>query len=75
MIQSTKTRYVDKFYYYDTDNIIGRSLAFYGEYAQPEIDFLLQLINQKSVVYDIGSNIGYHAAADRKSTRLNSSHT
>ena len=63
MIQFTKTRYVDKFYYYDTDAAIGRSLAFYGEYAQPEVDFLLQLITKNSVVYDIGGNIGYHTTA------------
>lgn len=63
MIQFTKTRYVEKFYYYNNDNVIGRSLAFYGEYAQPEVDFLLQFINHNSVVYDIGGNIGYHASA------------
>ena len=63
MIQFTKTRYSKKFHYYDTDEVIGRSLAYYGEYAQREIDFLLQFLNPNCVVYDVGGNIGCHTTA------------
>lgn len=63
----TETRYHKKFTYYTNDAIIGRSLRMYGEYGQPEIDFLLSVIvniqNKPVVVYDIGSNIGVHATA------------
>ena len=40
------------------DQYIGLSLISYGEYAQHEVDFLLQLINSETVVVDIGANIG-----------------
>jgi FkbM family methyltransferase len=63
MIKSTKTRYSDNFSYYDTDEIIGRSLDLYGEYSQFELEFLLAMLNKNSVVYDIGANIGYHTTA------------
>ena len=70
MIEYTNTRYHNNFAYYKNDEIIGRSLRNYGEYAQPEVDFLLSIAdkliesnNGPIVVYDVGSNIGYHATA------------
>jgi FkbM family methyltransferase len=63
MIKSTKTRYNNKFYYHNNDEMIGRSIDLYGEYAQVEVDFLLSFLNKDCVVYDIGANIGYHTTA------------
>ena len=63
----TETRYHKKFTYYTNDAIIGRSLRMYGEYGQPEIEFLLDIIgniqNKPTIIYDVGSNIGVHATA------------
>lgn len=63
MILQTKTRYNDAFYFYANDAVIGKSIGMYGEYCQVEVDLLLKFINEKSVVYDIGANIGYHTCA------------
>jgi len=63
MIKQTKTRYSKKFNYYSTDEVIGRSLELYGEYGQDEVNFLISILNQFSIVYDIGANIGYHTTA------------
>ena len=63
MIKTVKTRYSDYFSFYENDIIIGKSLDLYGEYAQREIDFLLGVLNDRCIVYDIGSNIGVHATA------------
>ena len=63
MIRYTRTRYSDKFGYHDTDEVIGRSLSLYAEYSQIEVDFLLGLLDEKSIVYDVGANIGYHTSA------------
>lgn len=63
MIKQTKTKYCDNFFYYENDNVIGKSIENYGEYAQRELDFLTSLLNKNCVVYDIGGNIGYHAIA------------
>lgn len=58
-----RTKYRDRFIVYRWDDIISASLRLYGEYQQVELDVLLQLIAENTVVYDIGSNIGYHASA------------
>jgi FkbM family methyltransferase len=58
-----RTRYRDRFIVYRWDDIISASLRLYGEYQQVELDMLLQLVGEDTVVYDIGSNIGYHASA------------
>ena len=58
-----QTKYRPRFIVYRWDDIISASLRFYGEYQQVELDVLLQLITESTVVYDIGSNIGYHASA------------
>ena len=63
LIDIVKTKYLDRFIIYRNDSIIGDSLSRYGEYQQIELDFLSQFIRPSSVVYDIGSNIGYHATA------------
>lgn len=46
--------------YSRSDLVIGRSLKEYGEWAGPEIEFLLGLIQPGDVVLDIGANIGTH---------------
>ena len=63
MIESAKTRYTDNFYFYKGDLFIGQSIKYYGEYTQVEIDYLKPYLNKKSVVFDIGGNIGYHTVA------------
>lgn len=63
MIEYVKTRYSDKFGFYKADTVIGQSLRLYGEYSQLEVGFLVDMLNQFSVVYDIGANIGYHTTA------------
>lgn len=65
-IKTTKTRYLDEFYYYLKDTIIGRSLMHYGEYTQLEIELLRNFLNKEMIVYDVGANIGYHTLAFAK---------
>lgn len=60
---TVRTRYSDQFLAYKHDLFIGASLLEYGEYQQVEIDLLLSLINENTVIYDIGGNVGYHATA------------
>ena len=60
-VRSTDTRYLKNFQYYEGD-FIGTSLEVYGEYQQPEIDFLSQTITGQ-VVWDVGANIGVHTTA------------
>ena len=62
-IKTSETRYRPDFSYYENDAVIGHSIQEYGEYSQPEVDFLLSMLNDRSVVYDIGGNIGYHCRA------------
>jgi FkbM family methyltransferase len=62
-ITSARTRYTNNFYFYEKDVIIGQSIRIYGEYTQIEIDLLAQYINENTIVYDIGGNIGYHTVA------------
>ena len=45
MKEYTKTRYHKNFVYYKNDEIIGASLREYGEYAQTEVNFLLDIID------------------------------
>ena len=60
-LDNTSTRYSPVFYFYRNDNIIGVSLKFYGEYTEGELGLLRNFLNQESIVYDIGANIGVHA--------------
>lgn len=63
MLKSTITRYVQDFWFYDTDEMIGASLEHYGEYGQAEVDLMLDFLTPNCVVYDVGANIGYHTTA------------
>ncbi|MEP7072236.1 MAG: FkbM family methyltransferase [Verrucomicrobiota bacterium] len=45
------------------DQLIGRSLRLYGEWAEEEIYLLSSLIPSGGVVLDLGANIGTHALA------------
>lgn len=62
-IRYVDTRYVLDFAYYTNDTIIGKSLEYYGEYTELEIQLLYNFIDSDYIVYDIGSNIGYHTVA------------
>lgn len=59
----SNTRYVDKFYFYKNDTIIGNSLRHYGEYTELEIELLKNFIKPHHAIYDVGANIGYHTVA------------
>lgn len=44
---------------YDTNDIwIGRSLAYYGEYSEAEVELFEALVQPGAVVLDVGANIG-----------------
>lgn len=57
----TPSRY-GNFHVFRNDGMIGFSIIAYGEYSQYEINLLSHVIGTETVVYDIGSNIGYHTA-------------
>lgn len=42
------------------DSIVGRSLAYYGEYFELEVALFRQLVRTGDVVVDAGANIGAH---------------
>lgn len=67
-IKSVCTRYAQKFSYYTNDTIIGKSLEYYGEYTELEIQLLRNFIKPNFIVYDVGANIGYHTVAFAKHT-------
>ena len=52
---------VGDLYYLKHDKFIGRSLNLYGEWAQNEIDRLLQYVKPGDFVIDVGANVGFHA--------------
>jgi FkbM family methyltransferase len=68
-IRYTETRYIPKFAYYKNDTIIGKSLEWYGEYTELELQLLRNFIKPNFIVYDIGANIGYHTVGFAKSTK------
>lgn len=68
-LMSCPTRYNPVFYFYRGDNIIGASLAYYGEYTENELGMLRNFINPTTVVYDIGANIGVHTVGFAKSAK------
>jgi FkbM family methyltransferase len=45
------------------NDLIGMSIATYGEWAQNELELLLSFISKGSVVLDVGAYIGSHARA------------
>ena len=49
-----------RFFIIQNDNIIGRSLKYYGEYAEHEMMLLSHWIQSKDTVIDVGANIGTH---------------
>jgi len=49
--------------YFKNDSVIGASLREYGEWAQNEIDLLLNLIQPGDTVFDVGAFIGTHTLA------------
>ena len=65
-IDYTKTRYLEKFFFYKNDTIIGQSLRHYGEYTELEIGLLKNFIKSHYAIYDVGANIGYHTIAFSK---------
>lgn len=65
-VDYSNIRYVDKFYFYRNDTIIGQSLRHYGEYTELEIDLLKNFIKPHYAIYDVGANIGYHTVAFSK---------
>ena len=49
--------------YFKSDLVIGRSLREYGEWAQKEVDFLVDFIRPGDTVVDVGAFIGTHTLA------------
>ena len=49
--------------FFKNDTIISRSLREYGEWAQAEIEFLLDFIRSGDTVLDVGAFIGTHTIA------------
>ena len=48
------------FSYYENDEYIGKSLSKYGEWSEPEVILLKQLLKNNENIIEIGSNIGTH---------------
>ncbi|HEV2842096.1 MAG TPA: FkbM family methyltransferase [Chthoniobacterales bacterium] len=49
--------------HYPGDELIGESLAYYGEWAEEELYLLSSLIRAADTVVDVGANIGTHTIA------------
>ena len=61
-IETTSCRY-GTMSYLKSDLIIGQALREYGEWAQGELDFLLDIIDAGNTVIDAGAFIGTHTLA------------
>ena len=48
-----------KMHAFASDNVIGKSLRLYGEWAEHELSILRTLIPEGSTVVDVGANLGY----------------
>ncbi|MBK1836866.1 FkbM family methyltransferase [Azospirillum sp. YIM B02556] len=46
-----------------TDTVVGRSLAYYGEYFEQEVALFRQCVRAGDRVIDVGANIGAHTVA------------
>jgi FkbM family methyltransferase len=51
---------------FSADQVIGKSLRMYGEWAQHELSFLYPYVVPDTIVADIGANIGTHTLAFSK---------
>lgn len=49
------------FAFYNSDSPIGSCLTSYGEWAEPELQFISPFLLETSRVLDIGANIGTHS--------------
>jgi len=47
--------------YRPADDAVGRSLDWYGEYLQPQLDLLAKMVRPGSTVLEVGAGIGAHA--------------
>jgi FkbM family methyltransferase len=52
-----------RIFYFPEDDPIGKSLAMYGEWAEPEIEFLSHFIGLGSAIVDVGAYLGTHTLA------------
>jgi len=51
---------------YRNDSIVSAAIAIFGEYCHAEVDIMCRYLDENSIYYDIGTNIGYHAVAVQK---------
>ncbi|MBL6082589.1 FkbM family methyltransferase [Belnapia sp. T18] len=49
--------------FFKNDNVIGRALKLYGEWAEHEINCISELVSEDSIVFDVGANVGTHTMA------------
>src|SRR5207302_10007047 len=56
----TETRLGILQYFPDRDRV-GRSIGWYGEYLQPQLDLLGRLIKPGATVVEVGAGIGLHS--------------
>ena len=47
----------------EQDQVIGRSLSFYGEWAEHEISTIANYLEDGSGIVDVGANVGTHSMA------------
>lgn len=53
---------------YRNDSIVSAAIALFGEYCHAEVDIMARYLDDSSIYYDIGTNIGYHAVAVQQQT-------
>ena len=58
----TETRYGVMEYFPDS-SVEARSIAWYGEFLQPQLDLLARLVRPGARVVEVGSGVGAHALA------------